>query len=76
MKSLINSALFGLVPAPPMPNISAPDDGDDRPVVDEDVQPSQSERLSPKSTERLATEEELARLRRELGISVGSLDER
>ena len=73
MKSLISSAVFGLIPVPPEANTSyCRDGGDDRHAMDEDVQPSQEERAPPKDTERTATEEELARLRRELGISVGS----
>jgi hypothetical protein len=74
MKYLISSAVFGLVPVPPEVNCGG--HGDDRHGIDQDEQPSQGERPLPKDTERMATEEELARLRRELGINVGSTRER
>ena len=73
MKSLSSSAVFGLIPVPPeVSTFCCRDDGDNSHAVDEDAQPSQGERAPPKETERMATEEELARLRRELGINVGS----
>jgi hypothetical protein len=69
MKPLIGSAVFGLVPVPPMPGTSAADDRDAHCPDDE----GQSAQVAPplhEAAERMATKEELARLLRELGINV------
>ena len=75
MRYLVSSAVFGLIPVPLEANASSDGRGN-RHLMDEHVQHSQSERRSPEDTERMATKAEIARLRRELGINVGSRNER
>ena len=70
MKSFANAAVFGLVPVPPMLNTPARSDDADRHVADEDVQCWPRTTIQPGDSERMATNDELARLRRELGVSV------
>jgi hypothetical protein len=65
---LISSAVFGLVPLPPLVAIHS---YGNRHVVNEDVQSWQGVRDPSDEIEKVATEKELARLRRELGINVG-----
>lgn len=70
MKPLIGAAVFGLVPIPPMPNTHILSDKDDPPATDG------NERIQFDASERLATKEELARLRRELGVTIKQPDGR
>jgi len=62
--------VFGLVPVPPTPTIAACSDDADRHVVDEHAQCWESTPGQPGASEKMATKEELARLRRELGVNV------
>jgi hypothetical protein len=76
MKFLSNAAVFGLVPVPLAPPTAACNDDADRHIVDEDAQIRQRTDVQPGDSERMATEEELARLRRELGMKVAVDDAR
>jgi hypothetical protein len=69
MKPSIGSAAFGLAPISPMPGSSAADDRDARHPEDQ-AQSARAERPEHEAMERIATKDELARLRRELGINV------
>jgi hypothetical protein len=69
MKPIIGSAVFGLVPVPHMPSTSADDDRDAH-RRDDVEQSAQVDRRGNEAAERMATKDELARLRRELGINV------
>jgi hypothetical protein len=69
MKPSIGSAAVGLVPVPPMPSASDADDRDAR-HPDDEPQSTQVERPGHEAMERIATKDELARLRRELGINL------
>jgi hypothetical protein len=70
MKSFSDAAVFGLVPVPPMHAAPARRVDADRHVLDEDAQGWQSTPGQPGDSERVAPKEELARLRRELGVKV------
>jgi hypothetical protein len=69
MKPIVGSAVFGLVPVPPMPSTCAADDRDAH-RRDDEAQSAQVDRRGHEAAERMATKDELARLRRELGINV------
>ena len=73
MKPLVSAAVFGLVPVPPVPDTHACNRNcDDRPTTAEELNPSRLVCLPPNSTERMATEDELARIRHELGNPTGT----
>jgi hypothetical protein len=68
MKPMTGAAVLGLVPIPPNPDTDLMGAEDDGSPSREDQQAAACSRHE--AAERLATAEELARLRRELGIGV------
>ena len=67
MKTLIDAAVYGLVPVPPMPDTQASNGNDIRPHSAGDVKSAQRVWLQRNAaTERIATKDELARILREL----------
>jgi hypothetical protein len=69
VKPLIDTAVFGLVPIPPTPNTHTIRDKRDVVAAEEDVE------LRADAAERLADPtDELARLRRGLGLNTGQAE--
>ena len=67
MKTLIDAAVYGLVPVPPMPDTQASSGNDNRPLLAGKVESAQRVWLQRNAaTERIATKDELARILREL----------
>jgi hypothetical protein len=67
MKPMTGTAVFGLVPIPPAPDTRPPGANEDKLSASEMQRTACSQH---EAAERVATEGELARLRRELGIRV------
>jgi hypothetical protein len=71
MKALVETAVFGLLPVPPMHDTEEHARGRaQRPVTQRDDRASQDAELPPSFAEQMATNGELARLREEL-LSIG-----
>jgi len=72
MKALVETAVFGLLPVPPMHDTEELTRGrTQRPVAQRDGRALQEAELPPSFPERMATKGELAGLREEL-LSIGS----
>ena len=66
MKTLTGVAVYGLVPVPPLPDTQACSDNDNQPLTAGDVNAARLAWLRHDAAERMATNDELARIRREL----------
>jgi hypothetical protein len=66
MKTLTNVAVYGLVPVPASADTQACSDGDTHPPADVDANAAQLAWLRHDAAERMATNDELARILREL----------
>jgi hypothetical protein len=66
MKTLTNVAVYGLVPVPASADTQACSDSDNHPPADADANAAQLAWLRHDAAERMATNDELARILREL----------
>jgi hypothetical protein len=66
MKPLTTVAVYGLVPVPPMADTQACSDNDNQPPAADDENAAHLAWLRHDAAERMATNDELARIRREL----------